>query len=96
MSRPLRLRQGRDRLAVAINGLDQILFNLPSGNWAKGERGIACHPDRVTEFRDGVAPAIDDAHALECATVNFLAGIRPANATASEARRFGAARAARS
>ena len=24
----------------------QVLHNLPAGDWAKGERGIACHPDR--------------------------------------------------
>jgi hydroxypyruvate isomerase len=28
------------------NGLTQVLFNLPAGDWAKGERGIACLPDR--------------------------------------------------
>jgi hydroxypyruvate isomerase len=42
----------KDRLES--NGLTQVLFNLPAGNWAKGERGIACHPDRVEEFRAGV------------------------------------------
>jgi hydroxypyruvate isomerase len=36
------------------NRLEQVLFNLPAGDWAKGERGIACHPDRVEEFRAGV------------------------------------------
>ncbi|WP_146002275.1 TIM barrel protein, partial [Pseudomonas brassicacearum] len=36
------------------NGLTQVLFNLPAGDWAKGERGIACLPDRVEEFRAGV------------------------------------------
>jgi hydroxypyruvate isomerase len=25
------------------NGLEQVLFNVPSGNWDAGERGIACH-----------------------------------------------------
>lgn len=35
------------------NGLTQVLFNLPAGDWAKGERGIACLPDRVEEFRAG-------------------------------------------
>ncbi len=31
-----------------------MLHNLPAGDWAKGERGIACLPDRVGEFQDGV------------------------------------------
>ena len=48
------------------HGLTQVLHNLPAGNWAAGERGIAILPDRVAEFRDGVAPAIDYAKALDC------------------------------
>ena len=39
------------------HGLTQVLHNLPAGNWAAGERGIAILPDRVEEFRDGVARA---------------------------------------
>ena len=38
------------------HGLTQVLHNLPAGNWAAGERGIAILPDRVDEFRDGVHP----------------------------------------
>jgi hydroxypyruvate isomerase len=60
------------------NGLKQVLFNLPAGNWEAGDRGIACHPDRVSEFQDGVGKAIDYARALGCAQVNCLAGIAPA------------------
>lgn len=60
------------------HGLVQALFNLPAGNWAAGERGIACHPDRVEEFRTGVAKAIDYAKATGCEQVNCLAGIAPA------------------
>ena len=37
------------------HGLTQVLHNLPAGDWAGGERGIAILPDRVDEFRDGVA-----------------------------------------
>ena len=43
---------------LAANGLTQVLFNLPPGHWDKGERGIACHPDRVSEFKEGVGQAI--------------------------------------
>src|SRR3954468_17716972 len=50
--------------------LTQVLHNLPAGDWAAGERGIACHPDRVSEFATGVAQAIDYATTLECAQVN--------------------------
>lgn len=59
------------------NDLTQVLFNLPAGNWAKGERGIACLPDRIEEFRAGVDKAIEYAKALGCTQVNCLAGIKP-------------------
>src|SRR6202171_1388528 len=62
------------------HGLTQVLHNLPAGNWAAGERGIAILPDRVDEFRDGVAQAIDYAKALDCGQVNCRVGIAPADA----------------
>ena len=65
----------RERLAS--HGLTQVLINMPAGNWASGERGIACHPDRVPEFEAGVARAIEYATLLECRQVNCLAGIKP-------------------
>jgi hydroxypyruvate isomerase len=57
--------------------LTQVLHNLPAGDWEAGDRGIACLPDRVGEFRDGVGEAIDFAQALDCKQVNCLAGISP-------------------
>jgi hydroxypyruvate isomerase len=60
------------------HGLTQVLHNLPPGDWAGGERGIACLPDRVGEFQDGVGTAIDYAQALGCKQLNVLAGIAPA------------------
>ena len=59
------------------HGLTQVLHNLPAGDWAKGERGIACLPDRVGEFQEGVGTAIDYARALGCKQLNVLAGIAP-------------------
>ncbi len=69
----------KDRLAekLAENGLSQVLHNLPAGDWAAGERGIACLADRVGEFQDGVGRAIDYANALGCPRVNCLAGLAP-------------------
>jgi hydroxypyruvate isomerase len=61
-------------------GLTQVLHNLPAGNWAAGERGIAIFPDRVDEFRDGVHRAIDYARALDCRQVNCLVGVAPPDA----------------
>lgn len=40
---------------LASNKLEHTLHNLPAGDWAAGERGIACIPGREEEFRDGVA-----------------------------------------
>jgi hydroxypyruvate isomerase len=59
------------------NGLSQALFNLPAGDWAGGERGIAVLPDRVAEFRESVDTAIVYAKATGCERVNCLAGIAP-------------------
>src|SRR5208337_2852969 len=69
------------------NGLKQVLFNLPAGNWEAGERGIACHPDRKSELQEGVGKAIDYAQALGCTQVNCLAGIASPGVDASVAHR---------
>ncbi len=58
-------------------GLQVVLHNLPAGNWAAGERGIACHPARHAEFADGLRKAIDYAGTLACPQLNCLAGIVP-------------------
>ena len=65
------------RSALDDHGLTQVLHNLPAGDWAGGERGIAVLPDRVDEFRSGVASAIDYATALGCSQINCLSGIAP-------------------
>jgi hydroxypyruvate isomerase len=62
------------------NGLTQVLHNLPAGDWASGERGIAVLPGREQEFRAGVDRAIRYATALGCRQVNCLAGLAPAGA----------------
>lgn len=73
--------------ALKSNGLTQALFNLPAGDWDRGERGLACLPGREAEFRDGVAKAIEYAHALGCERVNCLAGRRPDTVDPATARR---------
>ncbi len=67
--------------------LEQVLFNLPAGDWAAGERGIACLPDRVDEFKAGVAKAVAYADVLECKRVNGLAGKVPAGVAREDAHR---------
>jgi hydroxypyruvate isomerase len=58
--------------------LQLVLHNLPAGDWDAGERGIACHPHRVAEFRDGVGKAITYAKALGVGQLNCLLGKAPA------------------
>jgi hydroxypyruvate isomerase len=72
--------------ALLRNRLSLVLFNLPAGDWAAGERGIACHPDRVDEFRQGIDTALAYAAALGVPQLNCLAGIRPAQVPADTAR----------
>ncbi len=61
-------------------GVQVVLHNLPAGDAAKGERGIACLPGRASEFRAGVERAIEYARAAGCARLNCLAGIAPRDA----------------
>jgi hydroxypyruvate isomerase len=65
-------------LRLKMHGLTQVLHNLPAGDWAAGERGIAIFPERVSEFREGVKRAIDYAAQLGCRQLNCLVGIAPA------------------
>lgn len=62
------------------NGLHNVLFNLPPGDWAAGERGIASLPGREEEFRAGVAQAIGYALALGTPRVHMMAGLVPEGA----------------
>ena len=71
---------------LATHKLTQVLHNLPAGDWAAGERGIACHPNRVGEFQDGVGTAIEYARTLGCRQVNCLAGIAPKDAAPDKIR----------
>lgn len=59
---------------LSLNGLTQVLFNMPAGNWAEGDRGIAANPLRSEEFRSGVPRAIEYALGLGVNQVNCLAG----------------------
>jgi hydroxypyruvate isomerase len=66
---------------VKGNRLKVVLHNLPAGDWDAGERGIACLPDRVDEFRAGVGRAIEYAGALGVPQLNCLAGKVPLGAS---------------
>jgi hydroxypyruvate isomerase len=69
---------GELRRRLDGEGLTQALFNMPPGNWAQGERGLASLPGRQAEFRVGVQQALDYAGALGCRLVHCMAGIVPA------------------
>ncbi|MGQ0711699.1 MAG: hydroxypyruvate isomerase [Rhodoferax sp.] len=69
------------RQALDYHGLQLVLHNLPAGRWEAGERGIACHPDRRHEFRDGVERAIAYAQVLGVRQLNCLVGKVPPEAT---------------
>ena len=62
---------------LRLHQLQLVLHNLPAGDWERGERGIACHPDRVGEFESGVRQAIEFARILGVRQLNCLAGIQP-------------------
>ena len=64
------------------NGLTQALFNMPPGDWANGERGMASLPGRQQEFRDSVKKALEYAEILDCKLIHCMAGIPPAGTNA--------------
>jgi hydroxypyruvate isomerase len=67
---------GDIRARLDDTGLEQVLFNLPAGDWAAGDRGIASDPSRIDEFRAGVGQAVTYAQALDVPQLNCLAGLR--------------------
>ena len=61
---------------LADHGLECELFNLPLGELAGGPAaGIACRPERVAQFREGVALALEYAQALGTRRMNCIAGV---------------------
>jgi hydroxypyruvate isomerase len=69
------------------NGLQNVLFNMPPGDWAAGERGIASVPGREAEFRATVARAIEYAQALGTPRLHAMAGLLPDDADRQRHRR---------
>ncbi|MBI2769132.1 MAG: hydroxypyruvate isomerase family protein [Burkholderiales bacterium] len=62
---------------LKAHGLQQVLFNAAPGEWAAGERGLACLPGREAPFREGIANALRYAQALECPRIHVMAGLVP-------------------
>jgi hydroxypyruvate isomerase len=72
-------------LAERLAGLTPVLFNFPPGDWAAGDRGIACDPRRIAEFQQGVALALQYALALGVSKLHCMAGIKPRHASRKQA-----------
>ena len=75
----------RERLEA--NRLKMVLHNLPAGDWAAGDRGTACNPARIAEFRAGVPLAIEYATLLGVPQLNCLSGKAPEGVDAATIRR---------
>jgi 2-dehydrotetronate isomerase len=71
---------------LAKHGLDNVLFNLPPGNWSAGERGTTCLPEREEEFRYGLELALEYAKQLGTTRLHAMAGIVPQGVSQAEAR----------
>jgi hydroxypyruvate isomerase len=71
---------------LKAHNLKLVLHNLPAGNWDAGDRGLACDPARVDEFRAGVARGIEYGTALGVPHLNCLAGKAPAGVDATTLR----------
>jgi len=59
------------------NGLQQVLFNTPAGDFAKGERGMAAIPGKQAAFRDSIKMALEYATTLACPRLHIMAGLKP-------------------
>src|SRR6266567_3920256 len=59
------------------HGLTLVTLTTPAGAGRESEGGIACHPGRTAEFREGVRQAIDYAGAMNCRFINCLVGPTP-------------------
>lgn len=75
------------RQKLSENHLQQVLFNLPPGDWAAGERGIACHPGREVEFEQGLTLALAYARELGCQRLHVMSGLTLANVSEAEMRK---------
>jgi hydroxypyruvate isomerase len=67
--------------------LTQALFNLPPGDWAGGERGIAALPGREREFAESLDTALEYAAALRCSRLHVMAGLRASGSSIEETER---------
>ncbi len=65
---------------LQAHGLQQVLINAYPGDWAAGERGLACLPGREAQFRASVDQALEYAGTVHCPRIHVVAGLVPAGA----------------
>lgn len=73
--------------AVRAAGLPVVLMNLPPGDWAAGERGLAALPDRMHDFASALELGLRYATALGCPRLHCLSGLRPEGVAEPDIRR---------
>jgi hydroxypyruvate isomerase len=78
---PYEHEPGRLEERIRSNALAVSVFNLPAGDWAAGDRGMACDPARVGEFQESVGRALEYAGPLGCRMLHAMAGNRPPGAS---------------
>jgi hydroxypyruvate isomerase len=71
---------------LKANCLQNVMFNLPPGDWAAGERGTTGLPGREEEFRVGVATAIQYAKELNTTRLHAMAGVVPQSVRLADAK----------
>ena len=76
---PFPYQHSAERVAEELRkyNVEMVLIDFPAGNWAAGERGIACLSGRIGEFHDGVKQAIEYADTLGCKNLTVLTGVAP-------------------
>ncbi len=60
--------------AAKASGVKVVQFNFCDGNMAAGDRGMASHPAKQAEWRDGLREAIALGKRLDVRQINSLAG----------------------
>ncbi len=67
-----------EKLSAA--GLQQALFNLPPGDWEKGDRGLGALPGREADFDAALEKALSYASVLGNNRIHVMSGIPGADA----------------
>jgi hydroxypyruvate isomerase len=78
---------------LGAHGLECVLFNMPAGDWAGGERGIGALAGREAEFDASIATTARYARVLNCPRVHCLSGLAAPSAATDATYRASLARA---